>query len=254
MNPLKIEYNAGKRFVAKLCLNSFWGKFAQKSDVTKSSMIADPKDYFQLLTSDKEKVHNIIFLNDEIVEICHTTESDFQKTLPTNNLVIATFTTASARLKLMEALKVVKDRILYMDIDSLMYISMEGQPDPKEGNALGDLESELSDGDFIGEYVAGGAKNYGYKTEKGITQLKVRGFTLNALAQKTLNFGSVKGLVSTGDPHKSLKVMMGTTIKRDPKTKKLYTVQNKKDYKVFDKRVFLMEGRTSVPFGFVSEQ
>ena len=43
LDPQSIECNPGKRFVAKLCLNSFWGKFAQKSDVTQAMVITDPK-------------------------------------------------------------------------------------------------------------------------------------------------------------------------------------------------------------------
>ena len=52
------EFNPGKRYVSKLCLNSFWGKFAQKSDMTKSSLLQEPKDFFVLLSSKRESRSN----------------------------------------------------------------------------------------------------------------------------------------------------------------------------------------------------
>ena len=43
IHPDRIEKNCGRRFVAKLCLNSFWGKLAQTPFVTQSSIIKSPK-------------------------------------------------------------------------------------------------------------------------------------------------------------------------------------------------------------------
>lgn len=36
LNPEKIEHNAGLRSLAKLLLNSFWGKFGQRQNLTKT--------------------------------------------------------------------------------------------------------------------------------------------------------------------------------------------------------------------------
>ena len=119
-------------------------------------MITDPKNYFQLITSDQEEIQDILFLNEEVVEVQHSTKTKFLKTLNTSNVVIAAFTTASARLKLYEALKVVNERVLYMDTDSVVYIARAGEPDPKEGCALGDLENEFKcDNEYITEFIAG---------------------------------------------------------------------------------------------------
>ena len=205
-----------------------------------------------MITSDQEEIQDILFLNEEVVEVRHSTKTKFLKILNTSNVVIAAFTTASARLKLYEALKVVNERVLYMDTDSVVYIARAGEPDPKEGCALGDLENEFKcDDKYITEFIAGGAKNYAYKTNKGLTEMKVHGFTLNKAATETLNFDTMKAMIHTNDRHQSIRVEMGTTIKRDSKAKKMYTVPFKKEYQtVFDKRV--PSERKSVPFGYVS--
>ena len=51
-----IKRNPGLRSIAKLMLNSFWGKFGQRANLTQTSYISDPDQYFDMLTSDEQKV------------------------------------------------------------------------------------------------------------------------------------------------------------------------------------------------------
>ena len=211
------------------------------------------KNFFDLLTSDREKADEILFLNNDIAEIQHTIDKlIFLEPLPCSNVVIAAFTTASARLKLYKALEVVGVHILYMDTDSLVYISKPDKPEPEVGAALGELANELKDDkDYITEFVAAGAKNYGYKTHSGKTGLKVRGFTLNAMTRETLNLRSMIDIV-TQEPTRKVDVFMGTTIKHDKRTKSLHTIENTKQYQmVFDKWSIQHNSRMSIPFGYI---
>ena len=173
----------------------FWEKFALRADVTKSTMVSDPKDFFQLIMSEKETVQELIFLNDEIVELRHKTQQDFLTTLLTSNLVIAAFMTASDRLKLLKALNVVGDHAIYMDTDSVVYISRESMANPETGNALGELQTELHPDEIITEFVAALAKNCRYKTNQGVVKMKVKGFTQNDISKKSLNFVTLKDLI-----------------------------------------------------------
>ena len=68
------------------------------------------------------------------------------------------------------------------------------------GDRLRDMTSELKPGEYISEYVSGGAKNYSYKTrntETGAeaTVCKVRGITLNYSASQMVNFERMKQLI-----------------------------------------------------------
>ena len=59
LDPAKIVYNRGLRALAKLMLNSFWGNFAQCSNLVKTEQIDDPQVFFDYLTSDEITVLNI---------------------------------------------------------------------------------------------------------------------------------------------------------------------------------------------------
>ena len=48
LDAAKIEVNPAKRQVSKLCLNSFWGKFVQRSNLTQTTLVSDPEDFSPL--------------------------------------------------------------------------------------------------------------------------------------------------------------------------------------------------------------
>ncbi|CAB4009728.1 DNA polymerase [Paramuricea clavata] len=95
----KIEHNPGMRALSKLMLNSFWGKFAQRSNMAKVELIKDPQVYFDYLSSDEINVLDVRFVSDEMVELRYEYENFVEPNARTN-VVIAAFTTAYARLKL----------------------------------------------------------------------------------------------------------------------------------------------------------
>ena len=53
----KIEKNAGLRAVAKLCLNSFWGKFGQRNNLKQTEIVKTREALIKLLTApDKRSI------------------------------------------------------------------------------------------------------------------------------------------------------------------------------------------------------
>ena len=73
----------------------------------------------------------------------------------------------------------------------MIYKWRDGQTKIETGDFLGEMTDEL-DGDLIVEFVSGGPKNYAYQTEKGKTECKVRGFTLNVRGKEVLNYDTMK--------------------------------------------------------------
>ena len=77
------------------------------------------------------------------------------------------------------------ERALYCDTDSVIFVLEDGEtPLVQCGDALGDVISELKEGEFISEFVSGGPKNYAYKLSNSMTGevktvCKVCGITLN---------------------------------------------------------------------------
>ena len=95
-----IKKNKGMRALAKFMLNSFWGKFSQRSNMSQVEFVDDPAVYFDKLTSNKEEVTAVNFMSDDIVEMRWKYTHDFVETNAKTNVVIAAYTTAQARLKL----------------------------------------------------------------------------------------------------------------------------------------------------------
>ena len=171
------------------------------------------------------------------------------------NVFIASFTTSLARLKLYEALDVLKERVLYYDTDSVIYKTQAGQEKVPLGDYLGQFTDE-TDGDLIVEFCSGGAKNYGYLTRGGKVECKVRGFSLNYETKQVLNYHTMKDNILK-ELHEPLEQARKTAItipdffERNQVTKKIKLTERKKHYQlVFDKRVIEPATHSSTPYGY----
>ncbi|XP_035995617.1 DNA polymerase-like [Fundulus heteroclitus] len=249
----KIEANPAKRQVAKLCLNSFWGKFAQRNDLAQTTIVTDSAEFFNFLFSGKYVVCYFHFLNDDMCMI----QWKYNKrcmSLPNkvNNVFIAAFTTAHARLKLFTCLEPLQERVLYIDTDSLIYVVKPGQTSLELGNYLGDLTDELG-GDTIQQFVSTGPKSYAYQTrnQKKVV-MRCKGITQTQECSERVNFDSVKELVegylqgSTGGVLEAPQ----HTIRRDKRNFQLKNATFQKKFRlVYDKRRLFPDG-TTLPFGY----
>ena len=218
-----VKKNTGLKATAKLMLNSFWGKFGQRENLPQVEQCTSPNQLYDIMGDDSKQVTDIRFCNDDVLEVVYTYKEE--AIIPNNctNIFVAAFTTCWARLKLYSYLQTLGEQVLYYDTDSVIYKWSAGLPKVLTGDFLGDLKDEL-DGDVIEEFVSGGAKNYGYRTVRGKTECKVRGFTLNVRGKEVLNFDSMKrGIMAVlkekkEEPH-HLDVTNPSHFKRDTTTK-----------------------------------
>ena len=134
LDPTKIEKNPGLRALAKLMLNSFWGKFGQRDNMPQVELVKDPVRYFKLLNCQSTHVKNVQFVNDECVEVYYARGDDFVSTSNKTSVVIAAFTTAHARLKLYSVLERLQTRVLYLDTDSVIFTSQPNEWMPPLGD------------------------------------------------------------------------------------------------------------------------
>jgi hypothetical protein len=140
--------------------------------------------------------------------ITYKKQKDNIQSNKTNNLMIAAWTTSTARLRLLKALQaVVKSEnsldhsavLLYLDTDSIIYAVREGFTDPLkflEGPHLGELKDEKPDFE-IREYCSCGAKNYAMRlknieTGKEVYEMKIRGITLDYLSCQQIQYHTFK--------------------------------------------------------------
>ena len=257
LDPENIEKNPGKRATAKLMMNSFWGKFGERLNKPKTVTITQPSQLYPYLFLSNFSLRNLRICTDDVLEAVFTEVEDNVVPSVKTNIFIACFTTAWARLKLYEALDVLKEKVLYFDTDSVIYKWKRNAPELPLGQYLGQFTNELDDpSDYITEFVSGGAKNYGYRTKHGKTDCKVRGFTLNVRGKEVLNFETMKKniLSELNDPQEERRVIKVTNpihFKRDTTNKSIKLVHQVKKYGlVFDKRVIDKESKISYPFGY----
>jgi len=150
---------------AKLCLNSFWGKFGQRLNMRQTQLFHETESdkFFQFLSDRTKDVHDFHVISDDIIQLEWTTHH--HTFIPENdntNIYLATFTTCWARLKLYEVLDKLNDRVCYYDTDSVIYISRPGCYDPPLGDYLGQLTNELDGSGYIEKNLSAGPKNYSY--------------------------------------------------------------------------------------------
>ena len=190
------------------------------------------------------------------MEVVHTSVEDNVVKGTKTNIFIAAFTTCNARLKLYEYLDALQvEQVLYFDTDSIIYRWRPHQPMIQTGDMLGEMKDEL-DGDVIKEFVCGGPKNYGYTTQQGKSECKIRGFTLNARGAAVLNFQTMKNnilaeLNNPLDDRRTTDVVTPYYFQRDSERKRIKVVPRVKQYGlVFDKRVVDVNSKSSFPYGY----
>ena len=255
----KIEHNPGLRALAKMMLNSMWGKFGQRQNKTQVKEFNDPQKFHSFLDSNALDVRHVSVVNDNIVEVHYQLQEEDIPVSPNLNVFVACFTTCWARLRLYKALELLGQRVLYFDTDSVIYLEEPGQPNPPLGDYLGQFTSELKADDHITEFVSGGPKNYGYQTKNGKVECKVRGFRLNSEGKTQLNYDVMRQnvLEEIQQPQKQprhTQVVKTHQIVRDAKTYDLFTFPDYKCYQlVYDKRVIDPDTFQTYPYGYQAQ-
>ncbi|XP_043287522.1 uncharacterized protein [Venturia canescens] len=162
-----VAKNPGLRSVAKLCLNSFWGKFGQRENLPQTEIVSTREKLMELLNSPEHEITGMLPVNNQVLYVNYTKTDD--AVIPSNiaNTVIAAYTTAQARLKLYTYLEPLGKRALYCDTDSVIYVTRKepGEYEPPTGQLLGDLTDELSsygEGSYIKSFISGGPKFYSF--------------------------------------------------------------------------------------------
>jgi len=152
-----------------------------------------------------------------MMAVSYTNKDDFVEAMGNTNVVIASFTTAQARLRLYEHIEKLCDRVLYFDTgskliifnlfifinyrfssDSVIYIAHTDREEYQVpiGSYLGDMTDELKDygaGSYITKFASGGPKNYGFIVKAGTDGkkhkvVKVKGFPLDYATSRQIRF------------------------------------------------------------------
>ncbi|KAG5861535.1 hypothetical protein JTB14_030294 [Gonioctena quinquepunctata] len=250
----KVIDNPGLRSLAKLILNSFWGKFGQRENQPKTSIVNQSAEFFRMMSNPTIYVNTVLPVNEDTLIVNWEYREEACDSLPTVNVVIAAFVTAQARLKLYSYLEQLEKRVPYYDTDSVIYVSRPGEFDIPTGEFVGDMTDELEKeglDSYITEFVSGGPKNYSYtlwstKDQEHKTVCKVKGISLNHSASQLINFDVIKDMVLTPcDPIYIVNKQIRRTQEHE-----VVTLECSKKYEPKSlKRKFLSD-HSSVPFGY----
>ena len=197
------KINSGMRKIAKMILNSLWGKFGQRPDMIKSEYI-DPsnvKTWYKLLYLDKQDlidIHSDVISGECLFVKYIDRRENSQSVLYSTNLALASAVTANASMRLYKELRLLQERVLYFDTDSIIYEYDKNKYNVPEGDYLGDWESETGDKP-ITEMCGTGAKSYSYKVNDEQVDCKMKGICLNTSNSKIVNFESLKYLIDNPD-------------------------------------------------------
>lgn len=159
--------NVAMRGLAKLMLNSLWGKFGQRSDMISKEILKHGSDVFRLNAQIQqgwvvEKKREFIRQSNGMCSPFQIADVVNYLKRETKNVAVAAFVTAHARLRLWQAMQKCGDRVLYHDTDSIVYEVKNNQRLVDEGMFLGDWESETGDR-LLSQFVSLAPKTYAYR-------------------------------------------------------------------------------------------
>ncbi|XP_073496117.1 uncharacterized protein [Phyllobates terribilis] len=174
-----IKADAAKRQISDLFINSLWGTFGQRSDFQKTNIVTDPDELFRYVFQPSYEVSEISFIDEETAAINWKFTKGHNKPSKNANVFIASFTMAYARLELYRLLDRLQERCLYHDVDSVIFVSKDGEWNPPLGDRFGEFSSKVPLGTHITEFAAIEPNTYGCRLSTGKAILKIKGMTLD---------------------------------------------------------------------------
>lgn len=208
-----------------------------------------------------KSILNFNIITDNLIALAYKSS---ERTLPLNyktNEITSSYVSSYGRLMLHDLLLACENskttRCLYYDTDSVFAVVKKGHepPFPPDNEELGQLASELEDGEFITNFCSLGAKNYAFATTKGNVAVHVRGFTMsiNDVNQK-INFSSMKDLLLRfliQNEQGSITTSNNQKIRRDSNKRRLITVNEDKKYLFkYIKQKICKETLSVQPYGY----
>ncbi|XP_055389326.1 uncharacterized protein LOC129618545 [Condylostylus longicornis] len=260
LDKSKIALNPSLRNLAKLKLNSFWGKLIQRNDRHSTTVVQTITQFHNLIHSSGISVSDIFTASEHQVWInWKYNYPELNPVLKNQCLIVGAFTTAHARCLLYNEITKIGKNLLYCDTDSMIFVQhTDNEYDLKTGTLIGDLTNEFTSygkNVYGTEFVSTGPKSYSYRyynpdTDKYGEVVKCKGITSNKNGT-SLNFEHMKQIVTDPFGSNNLYFVTPNKIKR----KKHFHVTSEDEKKkfgfTFTKRA-CRDNFETIPYGFLN--
>lgn len=146
LDPSKIIKNPALRTIAKLMLNSFWGKLAQRPNLPQTEICNDYESYFSLLSNEELEILGEYMVTDSSILVNFKKIKEENVDPGNTSVAIASFVTSYARTKLYSIIsKIKRGNLFYFDTDSVIFRWIPGEFKPELDNFLGKILRILTD-------------------------------------------------------------------------------------------------------------
>jgi hypothetical protein len=264
----EIEKNPALRFIAKLFLNTLWGKMAQRPNLPQTQVCSEYKDYWDVATDPEKIVTGELMINEDCLIVTWEYKDDEMAKQGNTSLAIASFVTSYARTELMKVIDEVEKipgRLLYMDTDSIIFCHHDGEPMPKTDDYLGCLADEISK-DYgpnarCTKFCSLGPKVYAMEiwpenASEPVVPIKAKGITLTDKALSIIKMDEMVRIANSYIKNKSdnrfkeeILMIPQMQINSD-KMHVLYTKHFQKTFRAMSEKRRL-NGNDTLPYGFV---
>ena len=257
----KIELNPALRLIAKLQLNSSWGKLGQRRNQEKNVTVYDAISLHSLIDDPKIQIQSILWIDAATHLVSYILADDSDVHEGCTSLAIAAFVTSYGRLKLYDLMQQVESvregRLAYVDTDSIIYVHREGDPKVETGLYLGELTDELGANEICNAAIFFGAKSYIMVIKNSIDPsknhqiVKMKGLTLNE--QYSLNFDRLFEFYQRTLIDHNAELYLGQNLFRARRNEQIVrSLEIKKKLRMTaDKRMLLCDGQT-LPYGYLN--
>jgi len=194
--------NSASKKVAKIFLNSGWGKHCQRLHLPQIEMHSwNERDRIDE-TLEKNRLG---LIKTEALQRGPTgltthkfVDMETERNLHKLYIPAGAAVPAYGRMMFMEKVMQLPDperQLLYHDTDSMIYLQQAGDPDLVEGDELGQwAEEDFSKKRIIG-FVGLGPKSYALKMADGTTEVKIKGVSVKQGHSHIVNYENMKKLV-----------------------------------------------------------
>lgn len=237
LDPDSMESNPVMRNLAKISLNSQWGKMAQRK-LPLTEIVDSRTRLLRLLNAPNVKVKSVLHKLGSKILVNYEDEATESRNV---NVLIASLTTSYARVMLYKLLYIAGELTLYYDTDSIFYLAPSSNPILKTDIFLGSLTNEAleyGEGAKITEFAAAGPKNYSVRlalpdgSEKIIR--KVKGITLRHDCKEETSMDTLVKLINGEADEVTVKII--NKIQRSSGFQVFSSDTTKKIRLVYDKR------------------